>query len=31
MFLSNADGTLKAHFPKRGTEYALGGKSHYPG
>ena len=30
-FLSNADGTLKAHFPRRGTEYALGGMSHYTG
>lgn len=29
--LSNADGTLKAHFPKHGTEYALGGKGHYAG
>lgn len=27
--LSAADGTLKAHFPKHGTKYALGGKSHY--
>lgn len=27
--LSYADGTLKPHFPKHGTEYALGGEGHY--